>query len=123
MTKETIEKECHIHGLVTFIKHKNGNSKMQFRCMKCSADAVQRNVNAKRERAYKEFGDCCVVCGYNKCRNALEWHHLDPASKELNPSKVFSRSWEKIVAEINKCVLLCSNCHREVHCGIIQLKN
>ena len=118
MTKETIIKDCKIHGSVTFVKHKNGNATQQFRCMKCSADATYRVVQAKRDRAYREIASCCKLCGYNRCQTALEWHHLDPSQKEITPAKVFSRSWEKIVKELSKCVLLCANCHREVHAGM-----
>lgn len=109
---------CKIHGETEFAKHKNGNAKPSFKCCKCSAEATKRVVDAKKERAYLEFGSSCVLCGYSKCKRALEWHHLDPSTKEVNPTKVFSRKWERIVEELSKCVLLCANCHREVHDGI-----
>lgn len=107
--------ECPIHGLVKFSKHRNGNVAPRFRCTKCAADATYRIVKAKKERAYLEFGSACVVCGYDRCKAALEWHHLDPNGKEIEPKKAFSRSWERIKEELKKCVLLCANCHREVH--------
>lgn len=118
MVKETETKDCPVHGSVLFVKHKNGNSKPTFRCMKCSAEAVHRNVQAKRDRAYAEIASACKLCGYNRCISALEWHHLDPSKKEITPAKVFSRSWDNIVKELIKCVLLCANCHREVHAGM-----
>ncbi len=62
-----------------------------------------------------------MLCGYNKCKSALEYHHLDPSKKEFQLSKARSRSIDKIKQEIKKCVLLCANCHREVHAGIIKL--
>jgi len=61
----------------------------------------------------------CQVCGYNKCFAALEFHHLDPKVKEKRVSQLSSE--EKIKEEIKKCVVLCSNCHREVHQGLIIL--
>ncbi len=55
----------------------------------------------------------CERCGYNKCIGALEFHHLDPTIKDELVCR--SRSFEKAKKEMDKCVLLCSNCHREEH--------
>ncbi len=61
------------------------------------------------------FGGGCCKCGYNKCDSALEFHHIDRSTKEHRPAKLLFGSWEKIVEELKKCILLCSNCHRELH--------
>jgi len=55
----------------------------------------------------------CAICGYNKNAAALDFHHLDPNEKELkigNPHAV-----ERLLKEIEKCIVLCANCHREIH--------
>lgn len=109
---------CKIHGESLSRKHSRGQGKSRFRCARCAASAVQNIVDAKRKRAYAEFGSCCTKCGYNKCSEALEWHHIDPLTKDMNPSKVFNRSYENIVKELKKCILLCANCHREEHVRI-----
>ncbi len=71
-------------------------------------------------REYK--GNKCVLCGYNKCPRALSFHHVNPKSKSFGLSvKGLTRSWDKIKAELDKCVLICANCHMEVHDGISQL--
>lgn len=58
----------------------------------------------------------CSSCGYNKCGAALDWHHLAPETKDskdaLQVRQYFS---DRGVAEREKCILLCSNCHRELH--------
>ena len=70
--------------------------------------------------AYK--GGCCAVCGYKKCNRALTFHHIDPNTKGFGISqKGITRSWERIRTEIDKCVLVCANCHAEIHDGITQL--
>lgn len=75
-------------------------------------------------QAIEYKGGKCEVCGYNKCVEALEFHHKNPDEKEFGISrKGNTRSWEKIKTEIDKCVLLCSNCHREVHAGLIVLNS
>ena len=55
----------------------------------------------------------CSVCGYNKCSAALEFDHIDRSQKKFNLSAGFRHSWKKIHEELEKCVVLCSNCHRE----------
>jgi hypothetical protein len=70
-----------------------------------------------RERSISYKGGSCEICGYNKCLNALEFHHSDPATKEFNISDRIT-TFEDIQAELDKCHLLCANCHREVHDGL-----
>lgn len=67
--------------------------------------------------AYK--GGKCQVCGYDKCVGALEFHHIDPTQKDFGISaKGYTRSWDKNRQELDKCILVCANCHREIHNGI-----
>jgi hypothetical protein len=61
------------------------------------------------------MGGKCQKCGYNKCEAALEFHHLDPKTKEMNFSKMRLVSHIKMIEELKKCILLCANCHRETH--------
>jgi len=71
-------------------------------------------------REYK--GGKCMICGYTKYPGSLDFHHLDPKQKEFGISvRGLTRSWEKIRKEIDKCILVCANCHREIHAGITQL--
>jgi 5-methylcytosine-specific restriction endonuclease McrA len=84
--------------------------------------AVQRRRERVRLMAVNYKGGRCQVCGYDRCVEALEFHHLDPAQKDFGISyKGYTRSWEKVKQEVDKCVLLCANCHREAHAGILQL--
>ncbi len=67
-------------------------------------------------------GGKCQVCGYDKYQGALDLHHLNPKEKEFGiGAKGYTRSWEKVKTELDKCVLVCANCHREVEAGIVQL--
>ena len=64
-------------------------------------------------------GGKCQICGYSRCLEALEFHHLDDTGKDFGISDMgYTRSWKRIKEEIDKCLLLCSNCHREVHSGL-----
>lgn|SRR5665213_2042665 len=63
-------------------------------------------------------GGKCRRCGYNKCIQALEFHHKDPTLKKFAFGKYQSKSIQLVVEEIKKCLLLCANCHREYHAGL-----
>jgi hypothetical protein len=85
-----------------------------------------RNVKAWRKRVKQlltqSFGGRCGCCSYDSCIEALEFHHLDPKEKDLGVSSwATTASFEKLAAEVEKCVLLCCRCHREVHAGYRQL--
>lgn len=60
-------------------------------------------------------GGRCEQCGYNKYLSVLEFHHKDSDTKEFTISQNINRSWRKVFDEIQKCELLCANCHREKH--------
>lgn len=90
-------------------KQKNKNQTPQATCaQKTKLKAI----------AYK--GSKCLVCGYNRSIRVLQFHHIDPKSKEFGISGS-TKSFEKLKPELDKCVLLCSNCHGEVHDGLIDL--
>lgn len=60
-------------------------------------------------------GGKCEICGYNKCISALEFHHLDPNEKDFSISNSKVLSFDKCKSEVDKCILVCANCHREIH--------
>lgn len=66
-------------------------------------------------KAVEYKGGRCEKCGYNKCIWALEFHHINKNEKEFTISHYSKLSWNKIENELDKCELLCSNCHKEVH--------
>ena len=59
-------------------------------------------------------GGCCSICGYDKCADALAFHHCDPKMKEFRIGGS-RKSWNNIRREADKCILLCANCHVELH--------
>jgi 5-methylcytosine-specific restriction endonuclease McrA len=89
-------------------------------------DALIKAV-AKRRKKLKIFaieykGGKCLTCGYKRCVGALELHHINKADKNFGIShKGYTRSLDKVKSELDKCVLLCANCHREVEAGLLQL--
>jgi hypothetical protein len=90
------------------------------------AEYLKRAVTERRRKlktmVVEYRGGKCVVCGYSKCIWALDLHHRDETEKEFGLSaRGMTRSWEKIKQEADKCVVLCANCHREIHAGVAQL--
>ena len=75
---------------------------------------VQKSQRRKKMHAVEAFGGECQLCGYSKCLNALEFHHTE--GKLESPSYVIMRwAWERAKQELDKCILVCANCHRELH--------
>jgi transcription elongation factor Elf1 len=83
---------------------------------------VMKSQRRKKMTVVEKFGGKCCICGYDKCINALEFHHLDKKLKEEKPSYIIMRwSWEKVKKELEKCILVCSNCHKELHFSEIDI--
>lgn len=76
---------------------------------------AQKRKNQEKTKIMKmEFGGKCQKCGYNKCFAALEFHHMN-GEKKYEISRIWHNSLEVIRKELQKCKLLCANCHREEH--------
>ena len=71
----------------------------------------------KKKKLIKLFGGKCSICGYNKCNAALDFHHTNSKEKEMTIAEISLKnvSYNKILKEARKCILICSNCHREIH--------
>jgi len=87
------------------------------------SEAVKRWRERTKFRIIESMGGACCICGYKKYFVAMELHHIDPSQKELSFGNVTSNpaAWSKIVKELRKCILLCSNCHKGVHHGLVNL--
>jgi len=84
--------------------------------------AVAKRRKQIRQMAIDYKGSQCAICGYKECVQALEFHHINKDGKDFGISaKGYTRSWDEVRKELDKCILLCANCHREVHEGITQL--
>jgi hypothetical protein len=83
--------------------------------------AVAKRRKKVRQMLVEYKGGKCDLCGYNEYIDALDLHHKNSDTKEFGiSSSGLIRSWEKNKAESDKCVLLCVNCHREIHAGYKQ---
>lgn len=88
--------------------------------MSKQSDKVKRWRKRCKERVITAMGGKCCVCGYSRCASALALHHLDPTQKDigLGALRANAASWDTIVKELRKCVLVCHVCHSEIHDGM-----
>ena len=120
-------KECNLNNSKKFRANPNNKNKVleysrkQYKKPETKAKKYisysLRLIKIKKQ-AVEYKGGKCSVCGYNKCLSALEFHHKNPLEKDikLNSRGIDRRkAFEKLKAELDKCILLCANCHREIH--------
>jgi hypothetical protein len=92
------------------------NKKYKSQCKKCFDSLKKSRLSNLKLEVFGEL--TCKICGYNKCEKALEFHHINPEEKEYKISDLKSESEIVIKQELQKCIILCANCHREVHHGL-----
>ena len=91
----------------------NGKKKYKPTCKDCEQ---HRRIERHWKKIESILGDVrCSRCGYDKNLAALEFHHEDPDAKEAKISDMKCASLEVLRKELEKCEILCSNCHREEH--------
>ena len=74
---------------------------------------IAENSRKLKRKMVELKGDCCSACGGKFPDVVYDFHHVDPSTKDFSIAK--SRNFEKIKKELEKCVMLCSNCHRIEH--------
>jgi hypothetical protein len=108
-----IERSCTLCGR-TYVYDRN-KGHQPTKCNSCSANA---NLDKVKLKALIYKGNKCQVCGYAKSPKALVFHHENPKIKDFSMSENWSRSWSVLKTELDKCILVCANCHGEIHEGI-----
>lgn len=111
---EKLCRKCSIkHPIGNFYKRPDGRPYAY--CKPCSNKQVIDRQKSLKCQVVQYLGGSCIICGYNKYYGALELHHLDPSKKDTTLSLKKTVSFSTMKSEVDKCVLLCSNCHSEVH--------
>jgi len=93
---------------------KTSNNSQSY-CMDCSNELNRERFKRNKQDAVDYKGGKCSICGYNKCVDALDFHHINPEEKDVDSRRIKGWSKEKRNKELDKCILVCSNCHREIH--------
>lgn len=97
-------------------KFKNGNG---YVCKNCGKSKNKQN-KVKWIQSFKGSG--CQLCGYNAHPTAIEFHHVNAEDKDRDLSLMKSMGYQNIVDEISKCLIVCANCHREIHANLVSEK-
>ena len=84
-------------------------------------EAVTKRRRMIKTLAIEYKGGRCQICGYSKYQGALDLHHIKGDKEFGIGERGYTRSWEKIKTELDKCILVCANCHRELEANITQL--
>lgn len=117
--ERSLIRHCERHGETEFAIV---GSSRRLHCRRCRSEAVARRRRRVKEILVAEAGGRCVLCGYDRCLNALEFHHRDPGKKLFGVGqRGITRAIAEVRAEARKCALLCANCHAEVEAGFTQL--
>jgi|APFre7841882793_1041355.scaffolds.fasta_scaffold29243_1 hypothetical protein len=90
-------------------------------CHLCNFNKRSKTIG---ERVKSLVGNECWVCGYNKTKKNLCFHHVDPSKKSfgLDMRSIQKTNWENVLEEMKKCILVCHNCHGEIHYDILTEK-
>ncbi|MBI4992333.1 MAG: hypothetical protein HZB99_03890 [Candidatus Harrisonbacteria bacterium] len=91
---------------------KDYQKKGRSRCGSCNTKI--RRFRAKAA-AIRYLGNKCIKCDWSGNQAALQFHHKNPREKEFTIGNVANKSWDSIKSELQKCMLLCANCHMIEH--------
>jgi hypothetical protein len=106
---------CPIHGETEHFERPDNHG---IRCRRCASQSVTNSRLKKKSKLVAAMGGSCTRCGYDKCERALDFHHLQPELKSFGIARRLDLSFAALLAEAKKCILVCANCHMEVHAGL-----
>jgi transcriptional regulator with XRE-family HTH domain len=95
--------------------------RMKAQCRRCFNERTVQRMKDTGSKIRELMGGRCAICGFNKWAVSLELHHLDARTKDRDFPHYRFWSWERLLREAEKCVLLCRNCHGAVHAGLISV--
>jgi hypothetical protein len=99
----------------------NKNKKVYSYCKQCGKNKTVTQQKQLKLQCINYKGGKCSICGYDKYFGSMEFHHLDPSKKDFGISDGRCYNFNKIKIELDKCILVCSNCHKEIHGGITNI--
>lgn len=99
--------------------NRRGKKNSSVYCKKCTTDQVVERTKRLKQEMVDYKGGCCEICGYDKYIGALDFHHINPNEKDFTIAKVRQYKFDEVIKEeLDKCMLVCSNCHRKIHGGL-----
>lgn len=110
--------KCHILKSLDNFYIRPDQRRMHSYCKQCFANITkEKSKQFKLQCLQYKNQICCQMCGYDKCIGALDFHHIDSESKdfEISQAKNLTKINDVIKKELDKCIVICANCHREHH--------
>lgn len=90
-------------------------------CKQCFNRRRAQQIQRNRAIVVEKMGGKCQLCGYARCEAALELHHRVADEKDPKYNTIKNGNIERLLREAAKCILVCANCHREIHAGIVTI--
>ena len=114
-TEKTCSKCLLLKKYSDFYFNKKENRLYRY-CKQCSKQYDKNKIAKFKQLCLEYLGSKCNSCGYDKCQASLDFHHENPNIKKFNINqKKQMKLTDVIKKELDKCIILCSNCHRELH--------
>lgn len=118
-TAETKFLYCNAHGETEYVLI--GKKLPRWKCARCTVEYASAYRIRQKKKSIEYKGGACEMCGYSKYYGSLDFHHKDPLLKNFDLGGVgVQKRWDVLKKELDKCQLLCRNCHCEVHSDIAQ---
>ena len=109
--KDYLCKHCGTTNAEDFFK----SNSMKSCCLKCHTLHTHQRLRETKVRAIEYLGGKCSKCEIKGIPAIYDFHHKDPKEKNFNWGRKRTTNWDTLKKELDKCILLCSNCHRETH--------
>lgn len=130
LTCQTCNRELPISEFPTMGRSVGGYPRIRAHCRRCFYQSAHcGKASVARKVLMDRLKSRCVVCGYDRCKSAIEFHHVDPTTKIRSITAFVQQRGgdqelgtdDEFVAELKKCITICSNCHREHHHGLVDV--
>jgi hypothetical protein len=116
MTKNKKCPRCDkVKSTTNFYKRRRGTQPSVY-CKPCTIEQTLERQRKFKHQCIEYKGGKCERCNYDRCDSALEFHHVNPTNKDFSIGHAKLTSFnDRIKKELDKCILVCANCHREEH--------
>jgi hypothetical protein len=104
---------CNKHGETRFAL--SGTKRPRWKCLECCSDFSYEHKKRNKRKAIVYKGGQCIHCGFNESMAAMHFHHINPENKSFDINQGIAKTWSIIKEELDKCILLCMNCHFKEH--------
>ncbi len=107
--------KCNLVKESSNFNSKKSGSGIRSWCISCEVRIRWEKHRGFKQKCVEYKGGKCQICGYNQCLSAMDFHHINSEEKDYQISEIRCKPWEIVQLELDKTILLCRNCHAELH--------